>query len=263
MNKTKIALLCYTQEDSVEMNKEKVSRLLKKVEGADFVLLPEFSLDPGCRHSEKIPGEITHWFQEKAQIHSANIIGNLIEKSDRSCYNTCVVINRKGHLVGTYRKIQLSHEDRERHKLSPGKSLCVFYIEGIPFGVSTCYDVWYPETARNMVLTGAKLVFVPFREEKYYIPYIRNLVRARAIENVIPLAGCGAEFSNPLFKVNSKNFAFFVLPSGKFIKEESRREIAVHTFPSLDTMITREKSNKKWERPFDGTVKFKIDKIES
>ncbi|MBU4255573.1 MAG: hypothetical protein KJ727_13345, partial [Acidobacteria bacterium] len=38
MKKIRIALLCYTYEESDEQNKEKVSRLLKKVEDADFAL---------------------------------------------------------------------------------------------------------------------------------------------------------------------------------------------------------------------------------
>ena len=260
MKKIKIALLCYTYEESDEQNKKKLSRLLKKVEESDFVLLPENSLDPDCRYSEKIPGEATQWFQEKAQAHSINIIGNFIEKSGGSLYNTCVIIDRKGHLVGSYRKIQLSQTDKQLHKLSPGKELPVFNLEEIPFGVSICYDIWYPETARNLVLNGAKLVFVPFREERPYIPYIRNLIRARAIENVIPLVGCGAGGFSRRLNRTFKSFSFFVLPSGKFIKEESRREIAVHVFPPLDIIIAREKSVKKWERPFDRIVKFNSEK---
>lgn len=256
MRKIRIALLCYTYEESDEQNREKVSRLLKKVEDADFVLLPEDSLDPDCRHPEKIPGEATRWLQEKARAHSVNIIGNLTERSGASLFNTCVIIDRKGQLVGSCRKVQLSYMDKSLRKLTPGKDLPLFKLEGIPFGVSICYDAWYPETVRNMVLNGAKLVFVPFREERPYISYIRKLASARAIENVIPLVGCGGGGYSRRFDRSFKNYAYFALPSGKIIKEETRRELSVHTFPPLDALIKRERSRMNWERPFDRNIKF-------
>jgi predicted amidohydrolase len=110
-----------------------------------------------------------------------------------------------------------------------------------------------------MVFNGAKLVFVPFREERPYISYIRNLVSARAIENVIPLVGCGGGGYSRRFDQSFRSYACFVLPSGKIVKEESKRELSVHTFPPLDTMIKRERSRMNWERPFDRNIKFSIE----
>jgi predicted amidohydrolase len=256
MNKTKIALLSYTYDETTERNKQKISRLLRKVEDVDFVLLPEDSFDANGQCVEEIPGETSRWLQEKASEHGVNIIGNLTEKSGNFRYNTSLVIDRKGHIAGSYRKVQLNHADRTLRNLTPGKDLPTFIIDGIPFGISICYDAWYPETTRGLVLSGAKLIFIPFKEERPYIPYLRSLVKARAIENVIPLVGCGAGGFSRRFDRNFKKFAFFVLPSGKIVKEETQTEYALHVFPPLDDMIARERSRMNWERPFDRSFTF-------
>lgn len=256
MKKIKVALLCYRYQKTVEQNMQRISSLLKKTKEADIAVLPEDAPDPDGQYSEVIPGKFTTWLQEEARRHSLHIVGNLTEKEGRHFYDTCVVINKKGSLVGTYRKVQLSPSDKTQRKLRRGIELPVFQTEGFCFGVPVCYDMWYPEIIRHLVFQGAKLLLCPFKEELEYLPYVRSLASARAIENVICVACCGGGGYSRRFNLNFKNFGLFVLPSGKVVKEESRKEHAEFSFPSLDGLIEKEKSRKNWERPFNRVIDF-------
>ncbi len=257
MNQIKIATFCFNYETSVKKNKTKISKMLEKTKNNDFVLLPEDSFDADGKYFEEIPGEITCWLQDKSKQFSVNIIGNLTEKSQENYFNTCLIIDKTGDLVGTYRKIQLSHTDRTLRGLGSGKKLPLFELDGIPFGISICYDIWYPELIRNLVFKGAKIIFSPFKEENEYIPYVRSLVSARAIENIIPLVCCGGGGTSEKFKCRYQNFAFYLLPSGKIIKEETEEEFSEYAFSNIDTLIEREKAQKSWKRPFDVTKNLK------
>lgn len=256
MKKIKVALFCYRYQNTVEQNMQKISSLLEKTSDAHMAVLPEDAPDPDGHYSEVIPGKFTTWLQERAKEYSLHIVGNLTERQEDKFFDTCVVIDRKGHLVGTYRKVQLSPSDRSIRKLSRGRETPIFILDGIPLGVPVCYDMWYPEIIRHMVFRGAKLILAPFKEELEYLPYVRSLTRARAIENIICIACCGGGGYSRKFNLNYKSFGIFVLPSGKIAKEETRKEHVEFYFSPLDELIEKEKSRKNWERPFNRVVHF-------
>lgn len=110
--------------------------------------------------AQKIPGELTDTFSHWANKYSTWLIpGSMYELDGKNVYNSTPVINPKGEIVGVYRKRYpwLPYE-----KSQPGDKPFVFEIEGIgKVGIMICYDIWFPECARELALKGAELIVVP------------------------------------------------------------------------------------------------------
>lgn len=86
--------------------------------------------------------------------------GSYYEKSADKIYNTTPVINPEGEVVSRYRKIYpfLPYEKG----VQSGNEFVVFDIPDIGrFGLSICYDGWFPETTRSLVSMGAEVIIHP------------------------------------------------------------------------------------------------------
>ena len=104
-------------------------------------------------------------------------------------YNTLAVVDRTG-LRASYRKIHLydSFGYKESDRLSAGPlEPVVVEVGDVPVGLMTCYDLRFPELARELVRRGAQLLVVPsaWVAGPAKVQHWRTLVRARAIENTV------------------------------------------------------------------------------
>lgn len=107
-------------------------------------------------------------------------------------YNTCVVVDPRGALVASYRKIHLFDVDlpgravlRESGSVAPGRVPVVCETPLARIGLTICYDVRFPELYRELVVQrGAQVVVVP---AAFTVPtgtaHWHVLLRSRAIEN--------------------------------------------------------------------------------
>jgi predicted amidohydrolase len=141
---------------------------------AEIVCLPELFRSPYfCIHekspqdySEPIEGVVTDTLSSAARQHGISIIGGSIYErtSDNRLFNTSLVINKKGELLGTYRKVHIPHDPAfyEQHYFEPGDlGFKVFDLGVAKVGVLICYDQWFPEAARSLALAGAQVIFYP------------------------------------------------------------------------------------------------------
>jgi omega-amidase len=106
-----------------------------------------------------------------AKQYNMYIVGGSIpEQCDNKIYNTCLIINPDGEVVGKHRKVHLFDVDvpggicfKESETLTAGDSLTYFDVEGLArVGVGICYDIRFPELA--MVLTqnyNCKILIYP------------------------------------------------------------------------------------------------------
>lgn len=81
-------------------------------------------------------------------------------RKDNGLYNHAVVINPKGEIVGRYDKLFpfLPLETG----VESGTDFLVFDIPGRGrFGVSICYDIWFPETTRTLTSLGVEVLLHP------------------------------------------------------------------------------------------------------
>ena len=86
------------------------------------------------------------------------------ERDGSRLYNSAAVIDADGTLLGVYRKTHIpdDHYYQEKFYFSPGNTgFRVWQTRYAAIGVGICWDQWFPETARALVLNGAELLLYP------------------------------------------------------------------------------------------------------
>ena len=168
-----------------------VETLLDLVKDSDLVILPEiwntgyFSFDLYDKESEPIDGETTQRMSAKAKELSFFLhMGSFIEKNNDKLYNTSLLIDPNGKQIACYRKIHLfGYGSKESQILTRGEEAVVVETDLGKIGMSTCYDLRFPELFRAMLSKGAELFLVtsgwPYPRLEHWIMFNR----IRAIEN--------------------------------------------------------------------------------
>lgn len=128
-----------------------------------MILFSELALS-GPVHNKPVtlPGKEEEALQAAAARHKVWLApGSIFEKTeDGKIYNTAPVINPQGEVVARYRKMFpfLPYEQG----VESGSEFCVFDVPGVArFGLSICYDIWFPETTRTLVSLGAEVLLHP------------------------------------------------------------------------------------------------------
>ena len=139
-----------------------IDAALSRCPWLEMVVLPELNACGADRNlAEAMPGPREKFFAEIARKHSIWLIpGSLYEQDGERLYNTVPVINPDGEVIARYRKQfpWMPYEDG----MSPGDEFVVFEVPNVgKFGVSNCYDMWFPETIRAMAWMGAEVVLHP------------------------------------------------------------------------------------------------------
>ncbi len=100
-------------------------------------------------------------FGEMARKHKIWLLpGSVFERSNGHIYNTASVYNPDGEVVGRYRKMFPFYPYEEG--VSPGSEFLTFNVPDVGcFGVSICYDMWFPETSRTLATMGAEVILHP------------------------------------------------------------------------------------------------------
>ncbi|MDA3905534.1 MAG: acyltransferase [Bacteroidales bacterium] len=116
--------------------------------------------------AESIPGKTTEIMQELAKKHNMVIVVPIYEKDMPGVfYNTAVVIDADGTILGKYRKNHIPHVAPgfyEKFFFKPGDmGYPVFQTKYAKVGVYICYDRHFPEGARELGLNGAEIVYNP------------------------------------------------------------------------------------------------------
>jgi len=128
----------------------------------DMIILGELNcFGTDIKLAESMPGPIEEGFCVAAMQHGIWLIpGSMLESAEGHIYNTAPVIAPDGRVVARYRKQfpWLPYED----KVTAGDQFTVFDVPGVGrFGVSICYDMWFPETIRTLAWMGAEVILHP------------------------------------------------------------------------------------------------------
>ena len=117
------------------------------------------------RLAEELPGPTTEVMQEVARKNGIVLVLPLFEKDPRGAhFNTAVVIDADGSLLGKYRKIHVPHLPlwEEKAYFQPGDlGFPVFATRYGKIGIQICWDNFFPEGTRILALKGAQLIFSP------------------------------------------------------------------------------------------------------
>ncbi len=112
--------------------------------------------DTSLALAEPVPGPLTEELGRISRCYSMYIAANFYERSGGLVYNTSVLIDRQGEILGKYQKVHLPAQ--EKWTVSAGDQIPVFTTELGRIGFAICYDICFPEHSRALALAGADLV---------------------------------------------------------------------------------------------------------
>lgn len=176
---------------------------------------------------EGLDGAQVKRFSEAAKKHRMHIVAGLLLTIDGKTYNCAVLFDSKGEIIGVHRKVHLPAG--EELNVTPGDKFEVFHTEIGNIGMLVCWDMQFPEAARELALGGADLICCPTLgwENIYGL--------SRAYENSVTIAAA---------MINTKsNYTGYCDPScivdnmGRIIAAGPRDDVAVVT---ADVDITKE-----------------------
>lgn len=191
MRNVNIGTTSFLVEDSphsVEMNLTRAVAYIAvaKERGADILCLPEMVSTANVPeeleyYAEEYPGDVTRTFQRAARANRINLIAPYLVRSGRKVYNQATIIDRKGKIVGFYRKVQPTAEE-SRH-VAPGNELPVFDLDFGRIAVMICMDIYFPEIPRVYAFKGAEILFWPTVSHGPTQEALRTQLTSRALDN--------------------------------------------------------------------------------
>jgi omega-amidase len=116
--------------------------------------------------------------------------GTFPVRTSSGIVNRMPVYSPDGHLVYTTDKVHMFRHMNEHSVFTGGNCGGVFDMDGTVTGAIVCYDLRFPELSRMVALAGARLMLVPAEWPEPRLELFRSLLRARAAEAQIFVAGC-------------------------------------------------------------------------
>ena len=209
MTEITVAALQLGFTPNIDRNIANVSRLVHEAaaKGAQVILPPElFEGEYFCRVEDEglfanaAPvGEhkAVLAMQALAEALKVTIPTSFFEADGPHHYNSLAMIGPDGNVQGVYRKSHIPDGPgyEEKFYFRPGNTgFKVWPHPAGKLGVGVCWDQWYPETARSMMLMGAEVLFYPTAIGSE--PHDTSLDTARlwrramvghAVSNVVPI----------------------------------------------------------------------------
>lgn len=178
------------------------------VDGADLVVLPElfnvgyFAFDRYASEAEGLDGETLDRIRRVADEHDVAVLaGSIVEDLEASAdsgidvptpeglANTAVFFDRDGNRQAVYRKHHLfGYDSEESRLLEAGQTVPTVDFEGFTVGITTCYDLRFPELYRRLVDHGVTLILVPSAWPYPRVEHWELFGRTRAVENQLFVA---------------------------------------------------------------------------
>jgi predicted amidohydrolase len=146
-----------------------VGHLLQDETGVQMVVYPEIHLCGDADHAEDandwlahaaepLDGPRVHALAAVAAEHRVWLVPGSVPElgADGRVYNTAVVLDPTGRLVSSYRKV---FPWRPYEQWAVGTTFVTFDVPTVGrFGLSICYDSWFPESTRQLAWLGAEVV---------------------------------------------------------------------------------------------------------
>jgi predicted amidohydrolase len=216
--------------DAVETIKKYI-RIAKK-KNADIICFPA-----SCIYKKNFltfDDEIILKIKEECKNNSIWCIVNGDLEKDFNIYNTAILINREGKIVGEYQKINLMGNHK---KVLAGKTIKVFKTDFAKIGIAICWDLSSQKLFETMKRKGAQIIFCPAswrydarahsppiyseQNRKKEFVELKSLMMTRAVENKFFVALC-----NPAKEKNEKDLVAYsaICSQNKVIKEIRDKE---------------------------------------
>ncbi len=262
MRKICIAAVQMSVPETREKSIEKAEALTRKAasDGANLVLLPElFETKYFCQErryeyfelaSEVAENRAVMRFLEVTRELSIAMPISFFERDGNEFYNSVAMLDC-GEMLGVYRKTHIpdDHFYQEKFYFSPGNT--GFKVWNTHFGrvgVGICWDQWFPEAARCMVLQGAEVLLYPTAIgsepiiECDSMPHWRRCMQGHAAANVVPVVAANrvgtekvlpcAENAHQSSELTFYGSSFITDETGELVQAADRVSdcIIMHTF---------------------------------
>lgn len=185
--------VAYLQTSPAFGDKERNFQAIEDILGAhaggasiDLLVLPELfstgyafaSREETETLAEAADGPTALFLRRVADRTKGVVVAGFAERDGNRLYNSSLIVNAK-RTIGTYRKIHLFN--KEKLFFSPGEAPPpVFSVGGLVLGVMICFDWYFPETMRLLMLQGAEIVAHP---ANLVLPYCQEAMKTRCLEN--------------------------------------------------------------------------------
>lgn len=169
---------------NVELMKLKLDISMNLYPWVDMVVFSELcAYGPLTYTAQEVPGYFEQEMRAMAKKYGIWLLpGSIFEKCDGRIYNTATVIDPQGEVVSRYRKMFPFYPYEVG--VTPGTEFCVFDVPDVGrFGVSICYDMWFPETVRTLAVMGAEVILHPTMTGTIDREIELSIVRAMATVN--------------------------------------------------------------------------------
>ncbi|MCX7745741.1 MAG: carbon-nitrogen hydrolase family protein [Clostridia bacterium] len=243
-DKFKIAICQMTVAEHKRKNIESAVAMIKTAAQnfAQIIILPEMFNCPyeNSKFSffaeESANGETVLAISEAAKLYGVYIVaGSIPERAHDKIYNSSIVFDRDGKILGRHRKIHLFdiHVEgkltfRESDTLASGENITVIDTEFGKMGVAICYDIRFPELFRIMALKGAEFIVVPANFNMVTGPaHWEPLIRIRAIDNQVYIAAASAARNDQASYI-AYGHSMIVDPWGNIISRADEKECIIY-----------------------------------
>jgi N-carbamoylputrescine amidase len=249
MTEITVAAIQLAFGEDIDANIAKVEARVREAagKGAQVILPPELFEGPYfCRvEDEGLFANAKPTAEHKAVLAMQKLAAELkvsiptsfFEADGPHFYNSLAMIGPDGKVQGVYRKSHIPDGPgyEEKFYFRPGNTgFKVWDGAGTKLGVGVCWDQWYPETARAMMLMGAEILFYPTAigsephdEDLDTARLWRRAMVGHAVSNVVPVVAAnrvGTEHGQTFYGTS-----FITDERGDILAELDREEEGVIT----------------------------------
>lgn len=202
MNNLKLGLCQMKVTENKQDNIKKAVKMLEncKQGNVNIAVLPEMFNCPYSTQNFPIYAEnfenskTVSVISDAAKYNDMYVVaGSIPELCEQRIYNTCLVFDRNGAIIGKHRKVHLFDIDikngiqfKESEVLSSGNKITVIATEYCKIGVGICFDMRFSELYQEMSKAGAKIIYTPGAFNMTTGPaHWELLVRTRALDNQV------------------------------------------------------------------------------
>jgi len=223
--------------DNFEYIQNAIEKTLNKFPDIDLIVLSELAVGgAGAKNTVHTLDKYINLFSNIAKENNVWLIpGSFYEKTKKNIFNTAPVFNASGELVTKARKLYpwLPYEKDVDH----GSDFCCFEFPGKGIiGVHICYDLWFPETSRQLALMGSELIInptlTPTRDREIETVMVRSTAAQQQLYyldvNSSGDQGCGMSIvANPegeIMHLSKNNEDIFIVEIDFDFAHKSRKE---------------------------------------
>ncbi len=176
-------------------------------QGAQIILVqelfetPYFCIDENTRHYD-----LAQPVEENETVAAMSVLArdlqvvlpvSVFERANNALYNSLVMIDADGSILGVYRKTHIPDAPgySEKFYFNPGdRGFPVWNTRYARVGALVCWDQWFPEAARILALKGAEILFYPSAigsnlnsGDTTALKHWHNVMRGHAAANILPV----------------------------------------------------------------------------